>query len=292
MAYLRYQDYIKTIQDVNLQQIISGDDTQRTLSEVAAQEIVIERLTAKYDTSREFTDTNPYSFTTSYLAGQRAELNFPAYNALTAYVVNNLAVNAGSAYICTTNTTGVFTPGNWFLLGKQYDLFYITYPYPYFSYSLFYNVNDKVFYKNNVYTAKIATKSIDQQGALQFGVLDNIPPPNIFPDDVTLGTTYWGVGVPYSVTAGVLTTDITKWTKGDNRNPSLVRRVVQICVYDIHERIAPRGIPEQRANAYTEAIAWLDMAKEGEITVRLPLIQPKIDGRIRYGGAVRNINNY
>ena len=292
MAYLRYQDYIKTIQDVNMQQIISGDDTQRTLCEAAAQQTAIEHLTAKYDTTKEFTDTNPYSFTTVYQAGQRAELNFSTYNTATAYVVNTLVINTGLAYICTGATTGPFDITNWTLLGKQYDIFYITQPYPTFNYALFYNINDKVFYKNNVYTAKYATQSIDQQSALQFGSLDNIPPPNIFPDDPALGATYWGIGVPYSVAAGSLPTDTTKWTKGDNRNASLVRRLVQICLYYLHDRIAPRGIPEQRTTGYTEAIAWLDMAKEGEITVGLPLIQPKIDGRIRYGGSVRNINNY
>jgi hypothetical protein len=39
-------------------------------------------------------------------------------------------------------------------------------------------------------------------------------------------------------------------------------------------------------------MAWLDMAKEGQITVDIPLLQPKIDGRIRYGGEVKRINIY
>ena len=34
------------------------------------------------------------------------------------------------------------------------------------------------------------------------------------------------------------------------------------------------------------------MAARGEITLRLPLIQPKSGSRIRYGGNTKSINNY
>lgn len=292
MPYLRYQDYIKTIQDVNLQQILANDDTQRILCERAAQATAIERLTAKYDTSKEFTDTTVYSHSTIYQAGALIELNFATYSTTTNYVINNLVVNAGSAYICTANTTGAFDPTKWTLLGARYDLFYVTLPFPEFNYKSFYNKGDQVFWKGKTYTCQIATQIIDQQSALQYATLDNIPIPNVFPDSLLNGVQYWGVGVAYSVGPGVLPTDTTKWTKGDNRSSSMVRHLVQICLFYLHDRLAARNIPDQRKEGYQEAMDWLDNAKEGEITIDIPLLQPKIDGRIRYGGDIKKVNTY
>lgn len=292
MPYLRYQDYIKTIQDVNLQQILAADDTQRILSEQAAQATAIEHLTAKYDTAKEFKDTTPYSNTATYQAGTLVELNFSLYNASTNYVVGNLVVNSGSAYICTATTTGTFDPTKWTLLGKQYDLFYVTLPYPEFNYKIYYSKGDQVYWKGKVYECQINTQLVDQQTALQYYTLDNIPIPNVFPDSLVNGVQYWGTGTAYTVGPGVLPTDTTKWTNGDNRNASMVRHLVQICLFYLHDRLAPRNIPEQRKEGYAEAMAWLDAAKLGEITLTIPLLQPKIDGRIRYGGNVKNINTY
>jgi hypothetical protein len=292
MPYLRYQDYVKTIQDVNLQQIIANDDTQRTLTELAAQETAIEHLTAKYDTDKEFTDTTIYNRTTIYFADDLVELNYPVYVPATSYVIGNLVTNAGKCYNCTTNTTGAFNSAHWNLLGNLYDLFYVTMPKPEFNYKKYYNIDDQVFWKNKTYTCKIQTQLIYHEAALQFPSIESIPIPNVFPDDPVNGVQYWGVGVNYSVAAATLPTDTTKWTKGDNRSQSMVRRLVQICLYYLHDRLAQRNIPELRKEGYAEAMAWLDMAKEGQITVDIPLLQPKIDGRIRYGGEVKRINIY
>lgn len=291
MPYLRYQDYIKTIQDVQIQQIIAGDDTQRILCEHAAQATAIEHLVVKYDISKEFTETLPFSYTTAYQAQGRVELNFIDYNPTNGAALHDLRINADLAYICTMAQTGAFDVSKWTLLGKKYDLFYVTNPHPEFNYKIFYNKGDKVIWKNKIYTASIGTQLMDHTTQLQY-TLDTIPIPNVFPDDLINGVQYWGVGTTYTVTAGTLPTDATKWTKGDNRNASMVRRLVQVCLFYLHDRLSQRNIPQLRADGYAEAMAWLDAANQGEITVDLPLVQPKIDGRIRYGGDVKRINQY
>jgi len=265
MAYLRYYDYSKTIQDVNLQQIINADDNTRLLCEQTAQATAIEHLKAKYDTDLEFTNTVVWSPSVAYAAGTLVELNYAVYDPAKSYVTNNLVTYSGSCYICTGNTGPIaFDPTKWTLLGKLYDLFYVTYPKPYFWYKNYYNKGDQVFYVNKIYTALIPTMLIDQQTALQYGSTDSIPYPNVFPDSALNGLQYWGAGTAYSVTAGTLPTDTSKWTKGDNRNPNMVRRLVQICLYYLHDRIAQRNMPEVRSLGYAEAMAWLDMAKTGE----------------------------
>jgi hypothetical protein len=82
------------------------------------------------------------------------------------------------------------------------------------------------------------------------------------------------------------------WLFGDNRNQQLVNYLIDIALYHVHSRIAPRNIPDLRIKRYDDAIKWLKMAGRGDITADLPLIQPKSGARIRYGGQIKNINSY
>lgn len=292
MAYLRLFDYYRAIQDAQLQQVITSNDSIRSMAEIEAQAEAVSYLTQKYDTDKEFTDTLVWNNSATYYAGNLVELNYSDYDSTHTYSTGNLVVYSGSAYICTGATTSEFSPASWTLLGLKYDLLYVTYPQTEFNYKTYYNKGDKVFWKNKVYTCAIATTLMSQQDALQYRIITNIPIPNVFPDDPVNGLQYWGVGVAYSVTPGTLPTDTTKWTKGDNRSAQLVHKVIDVCLYNLHSRIAPKNIPQLRMDRYAAAIAWLDMAKAGEITADIPLKQPKTDGRIRYGGDVRRINSY
>lgn len=292
MAYLRYYDYLKAIQDVNIQQIINQDDSIRLTAESEAQAEVISYLVQKYDIQKEFTDTTIWNPATTYYGNNLVELNYADYVPATAYVIGNLVTYLGNCYICTTNTTGVFVPANWTLLGKKFDLFYITLPYKEFYYKSLYNVGDQVWWKNKTYTALKSSQTLTHDTALQYAENNSIPGVNVFPDDPKDGVTYWGVGVNYSVTAGTLPTDTTKWTKGDNRSVQIVQKVVDICLFHLHSRIAPRNIPALRENRYKMAIDWLQMAGQGQITADIPLLQPKTDGRIRWGSQVKRINDY
>lgn len=291
MAYLRYYDYMRTIQADNLSQIIGSDTGVRLTSEVAAQAEAISYLVQKYDVTSEFTDTTVFSKSATYKAGALVELNYSEYDSAKSYITNDLTTYSGSCYICTGATTGTFSPSKWFFLGVKFDLFHVTLPAVEFDYKKYYKVGDQVFFKDKTYTALLATPIIDHSTALQYGQTTAVPLPNIFPDDPLEGSRYWGTGTPYSIT-GVLPTDTTKWAAGDNRSVQLVQKVIDICLYHIHSRIAPRNIPQLRIDRYASAIAWLDMAKTGEVTADIPLLQPKKDGRIRWGSNIRNTNNY
>lgn len=295
MAYLILPDFKKLIQTDNLNQIIGNDYTLLSDVSDAAVKEAKSYLTQKYDCARELSDTLLWNRTTAYEALQRVYLDADAYNAASTYALNSLVTYSGNVYICTTAVTvaEAFNSGKWGKLGAQYDKFYITLPQPEFQLNGIYKRGDLVWWKNKIYTCQISTVLLSHGQQLQYGDYASVPPQNIFPDDTVKGALNWGNGTAYSVTAGTLPTDTTKWTAADNRNNQLVNYCIDIALYTLHSRIAPRNIPELRVKRYDDAIRWLKDAARGEyITADLPAIQPTQGNRIRFGSEIKKNNQY
>lgn len=292
MPYLRYRDYARTIQDVNLSQIIASDDSIRLEAEVAAEAEVKGYLKPKYDIDLEFAETSIWSPLIAYKGYALVELNYTDYNPATNYAINDLVTFTGKCYICIATTTGTFNQIKWTLIGIKYDLYNIVPTESDFNYKGYYKTGNKVFFKDKINTALLDSPSLDHNTALQYGRLTSLPYPNVFPDDTIDGAKYWGTGTAFSVTAGTLPNNTTYWTKGDNRATRLVQITMDICLYHLHSRIAPRNIPQLRMDRYAAATAYLDMIITGTLTADIPLLQPKTDGRIRFGGDVRRENSY
>ena len=217
MAYLRLKDYYAFIQADQLQQVIRADDTIRTQAEFGAEEKIREYLVQKYDLAEEFTDTLIFSNTKKYQAGQLVDLNFTPFAATSTYDVGDLALYNSKGYICKTaiGTPAAFDASDWTLLGNQYDLFNIPYPYPVFDYLSKYVKDDRVYYKGKVYQCLIPSGQMGHSQALQYSTYGNIPINNIFPDNSTYGTTYWGTGIDYSITGllpNAVAADYTAWS--------------------------------------------------------------------------------
>ena len=293
MAYLLQSDYKKLIQTDNLLSVIGQDTNVLAGIELTAQAELVSYLTQKYDCTKEFTDTVAWSNATAYKAKNRVYLTAPPYDNNAVYVTGALILQTGNVYRSIAgNAAQPFTVANWTLIGPQYKLFYVTLPFNEFDLAGNYVIGNQVWWKDSVYTNKIATTFLSHDGMLQFRASNNIPPGNIFPDDAINGLQYWGTAVPYSVTAATLPTDVTKWTAADNRSQQMVTYMIDIALYHVHSRIAPRNIPDLRVHRYDNAIKWLKMAGRGEITPSLPLIQPKQGNRIRYASDVKMINTY
>ncbi len=290
--YLRERDYISQIQEDNLKAVISDKTAVRLQTEMAAQAEAISYLVQRYDTALEFTDTNVWSRTIAYKALERFYLDYDIYNATANYVTNDLVTFTEKCYICTGATTGTFDPTKWTLLGSQYDIFYGTLPAEYFSMDKVYKKDDTCFYKNKVWTARKQTVGI-------------------LPTDTTYGVEFWGSGVAYSINAGTLPTDKTKFTAGDNRSAKLLQVVIDVFLYHIHSRISPRNIPMLREIRYMGekedrvmfkggfnyptycALGWLQSAG-GEglgITADIYKLIPKSGMRTLYGSNPK-INNF
>ena len=294
MAYLIAKDLSKQIQSENLNQIIGGDNSILIAAELAAMAEAQSYLTQRYDISREFTDLLQWDRTQVYKAINRVYLNATAYSASATYALNSLVLQANSVYKCTTAITvaEAFTPAHWQLLGQQYDLYFAKTPYAEFDYTNMYNVGDRVFWKDKSYTCLIATKIMGQSSAIQYNKTQNLPYPNVAPDDTNAGAQYWGSGTAYTVPANTDISSTTFWTAGDNRSQQLVLYIVDIALYHVHSRISPRNIPDLRVKRYDDAIKWLKMAAKGEITPNLPMIKPEQGSRIRFGGGIKLINSY
>lgn len=295
MAYLRLKDYDRYIQSDQLSQIIGSDSSVRLLSEAAAISELKSYLVQKYDVDDEFRDTVQFSMATAYKAERLVYLDASTYAAATTYSVGDLVTSGGSVYVCIQAGTGqapATATAYWTLIGDQYALYYVSLPHDMFDINETYEVGDQVFWKDKVYTCAIETSAITQQDALQYGSISSLPQRNVLPDDSVNGEDYWGSGVAYEVTAGTLPSNTAKWTAGDNRSQQLVMHAIDITLYHIHSRIAPRNIPQLRMDRYDAAIAWLKMANRGEITADIPKLQPKQGARIRYGGNVKSINRY
>lgn len=312
-SFLYYGDYAKQIALDNLQQIIGGNQTILDGIQRAAVEECISYLKQKYDTEKEFEDTTQYDRSLVYKAENTVYLNANAYSASSTYALNSLTLQAGNVYRCTTAITvpEVFNISHWTLLGQQWDLFYTLLPKPMFQYDKVYVIGDQVFWKDKTFTCKIATSILTHDAKLQMGIASGINVLNIFPDDPVSGVQYWGVGVAYSVPANTDLTNTTYWTKGDNRDQKLLMTCIDIALYHAHCRISPRNIPELRIMRYMgndgdretrgqrilyptySALGWLQAAAIGDdITPELPRLQPYQGARIRFGGNVKNVNNY
>lgn len=293
MAYIILADYLRTIQNTNLQQIIESNDSIRTGSEWAAEAEGISYLRQKYKVDNEFTNTIQWVKTNPYSAFDRVYLDAPVYITTNTYNIADYSVYNGYVYVCNTNaTTGTWNAAKWDLLGIRYSLFYALPPFQLFDYKKYYNVGDKVFYNNCVYNCLQQTKTLSHDQAIQYGTYDNIPLLNVFPDDVVNGTQYWHNEGVYIVDAN---TDITNegfWKQQDNRDAQMVMYFVDITLYHLHSRIAPHNIPQLRIDRYHAAISWLKMCANGEVTPKLEPIQPKTGGRIRWGSQIKNINSY
>lgn len=291
MAYLFPKDYQVNIQDVNVNQIISADESIRNRAQLAGEAEAQSYLKQKYFIAREFQDINPFNINATYLAFNRFYLDAATYVITLTYNVGDLTTYQGNVYIADNTTTGVFNAADWVLIGKQYDIYFAQAPRPEFSYSAMYNIGAEVFYNNGIYRCLVQTSLLDHDTALQYRTIQNLPLNNVAPDDPISGVKYWQLLSVYSV-SGELPNDTDFYTLGDNRDAQMVLYTCDIVLYHLHARIAPRNIPELRVKRYDDAKEWLKMCAEGAITPNLPLIQPRQGNRIRYGGNIKQINTY
>jgi len=293
MPYLIFSDYKKQIQTDNLNQIIGNDLDVLNKAELQAAEEAKAYLTQKYDVTDEMQEVGLWDRKlATYKAGSRIYINAEAYHNNTTYTNGALALHQGSIYQCIANVTdGNFDHTKWKLIGQPYDLFHAKYPEQQFSFTDTYKVGDKVFWKDKVYKCIAATAKVTPAGQYQYGRYENVPLPNLDPA-LPQSVTQWTFVYNYNVPAYASVSDTRYWIAGDLRSQQLLAVTVDICLYHLHSRIAPRNIPELRVKRYDDAINWLRMSAEGAITPALPILQPRQGARIRYGGNVKAQNTY
>lgn len=314
MRFLRKSDYYRLIQPNDLTTLLStasqaGYDPDQLLidSENAAIEMVKSYLSARYDLTRAFSDTPVFSTSTTYYATERVQYHETAYSTSSTYALNARVSYSGSIYRCTTavTTPEAFDAAKWTFVCLDYALFYVTLPYAEFLPLTNYLSGAQVWWSDNyTYTALRNTKGEPLSAAVYsyYGAdLENDPNQPAYKDDVS-NTAVWSKSASkYSVLAGTLPTDATKWTAGDNRSQLLIEHIIDITLFNLYSTISPRNIPELRLIRFDGndrhqnggAMGWLKKVADGVVAAQLPEKYP-IQGLpvVFSSGAPKNINFY
>lgn len=162
-------------------------------------------------------------------------------------------------------------------------------------------------YPNNLYPNVMPNQDVSGQfwyGGATTGIVGYFPGIELNYYDINtaygIGDFVFQSGIDYvaakSSTGVTPGTDVETWIpikflKGDSRSQKLVSIMIDVVLYHIHSRIAPRNIPDLRVKRYDDAIQWLKDANSGNITPNLPLLQP-YKGRVRWGGNTKSNNIY
>lgn len=70
---------------------------------------------------------------------------------------------------------------------------------------------------------------------------------------------------------------------GEERNPVIILKLLDMVIYHLHSRINPRQIPDLRAERYENAIKWLEDVAKDKIDPDLPATEQPEGGIISYG---------
>lgn len=268
---LRDNDYLKTIQTDNLNQIIESTPQIKYDMEQAAQSEMIGYLSQRYITDQIFTNTTAFDISATYYGKNLVEYTESTFSATTVYSINQRVVYNGNIYKSIAGSAAhAFAANEWTLICADKLLYYAKLNYPEYSATTTYIIGDIVWYNNKQYTCTTTCL--------------NILPTN---------SGFWTAGATYSFTA-VYPDDTTKWTQGDNRNQLIVLYLVDITLYHLHARIQPNNVPELRKIRYDgngdlvkahSAIRWLRDCGDGSINADLPVIDPQQGMSIRWGNA-------
>lgn len=362
IPYLTLNDYLSTIQGGQLSnQLLDavefGGNSQRMFAESWAIGQVRSYLGDYFDLDFELTQTRPFSYRKRYHAGDRIIIDFSEWqasiNSEDESAIGRIVYNIGDCiivfsnkedklggigYMCKVqNSDTIFNQDNWTQIGNQYDIYYIKYPHVQFFLTVeeangtfvrgFYNVGDKICYKNHTYECLIKTVLYSHPFVEQFYSTNAVPPQNYFPDSQNnpqwkdLGEYYFvseppfypieecydrnigiggeissvgqdGDGNPEIVPDVVESINGSVWELGDNRDPLVIQALIDLCIWRLHSRISPDNIPELRENNKNTIFQWLRDVQKGIQAINVPKIQPRQVGDISWGSNVKKINGY
>jgi phage gp36-like protein len=71
---------------------------------------------------------------------------------------------------------------------------------------------------------------------------------------------------------------------GEERNAQVVMYAIDISLYHIHARVAPRQLPEARVARYEQSVEWLKGVMRGNIIPDLPKLSAASESSLMWGG--------
>lgn len=269
---LRNEDYFNYIQEKNLNQVIDQNWTLVQDVEQAAQQEMVGYLEQRYIKDEILTNTSAFSITAVYYGKNLVYYTEPAFNVASNYSTGDRVSYDGDIYEANQNVTAsVWNATEWDLICEDNLLYYVTLPEDEYDHDETYSIGDVVWYQNKTWTALAAVTGI-------------LP--------IASNAAYWNDEGTYSIT-GDYPEDDTVWTQGDNRNPLIVMRLIDIVLYHLHKRLTGMNFPDIRKEAYDGnspaqvggAIGWLKQIAAGKVNVDLPEIIPNQNLSVNWGNS-------
>ena len=356
IPYLTLNDYLTTIRSDQLNNqlldtIEQGGQFERMEAESFAIDEIRSVLGSYFYLDFELRPTLPFIYLKKYYAGDRIVLDFPLWEAndgneiegesettnSDSYVLGDCVVwnptgsNILTAYCANKdNNDRVFNPDNWTVIGNQYDIYFVQFPYDIFqlvpspqigtSTPGLYNGNppcqSRVCWEKNLYLCRNNTWIIGHQGREQFYSINDIPSPNLFPNmkdpNFTDGNRQWqNMGCyflksilpsyPNPIDSELInennegidawTSQYTQsWTLGDNRSNVIKQIIIKISLYELLKRNS--FMLKERSIDRDWAFRKLERIRKGEDTTLIPILQPEQIGDISFGGMPKIINTF
>ena len=264
MRFLRTDDYLETISEDNLNQVlevargIDGDSEVLENSESKSITRAKEYLTARYKVNRIFAPFLDFDIADTYTYGNRIHWTATAW-ASGVYAEGSFVLYSGIVYRKNSTTLSYVaatlpTNATYFLNVGAEGIYYIAFPADYDEDEL-YVEDDLVFYSHEIY----------KKNAYVGGYLEGKLPTDTNYFDRIKTSEYTD---ELSVTSVYPTN--AAWTAGDNRNQSIVEIIVNMTLNKIHAIINPRNIPQTRRDGFSNAIASLKEYQTGIVTADMP----------------------
>jgi hypothetical protein len=318
---LRDKDYLRVTLSDALRELIEDNYAEWLNAEQVGQEEMISKLSQRYIIDQIFTNTTVFDTTLVYKGKKLVEYTEDDWSEATSYSVGNRVVYDDKIYQCILTSQG-FVPTNvtyWIYITDNLSLYYVTLPVDEWDNETDYAVGDQVWYLDKTYTCVIANTNItpdSDSGIWGSGTSYSITGKNpdiFFHPEVayTVGVKVVYEDVMYTCilnSTGNLPTNATYftasatrpyWTKGDNRNPLIVRYLLDITRYHFERSIPARNVSDLIKEAYNGnspqelggAIGWLKRVASGKDNASLPEILPIQGLSISYGNSRKSQDN-
>lgn len=215
----------------------------------------------------------PFLTSASYQFGDRITLDALPFNSASTYSVGVTVKEGSKVYEANQIVSpGAFNPTQWDLIGDEGDYYADA---AVWAAIKAYNIGDTVKFEDRFerrfFKCLVANTGRDPRDNSNDALWD---PVTNFQENPT-NTNYWILG--------------------DNRNPSLLAKVIDLALFDCYHRVQPRNVPEMRIIAKEDAMAWLSKVQGGHITLDLPLV-PESGGQagfnISWTSRTPYTNNY
>lgn len=169
----------------------------------------------------------------------------------------------------------------------RYDSTKVFKDYKVFSISATYAIGDLVFYAEAAWVTA-STYGLNARISYNGNIYKSLQAANTGKNPESQPT-WWGLVCEDSIffyciaaSTGFYPENVTYFTQGDNRNAIIRQYVINLAIYELQYKIAPRNIPEWRRVQHDEIMAHLSRISDGKDTLLLEVYTDDRGGNIEY----------